>query len=450
MLALALALLLAGPADDDDLDRIPADEPTAHVTAAANGSVDARAYAEDALTLTTARDVVVPFPQTVPRAQNRTSLDLSLEWSPLAALSFVASDRVDVVVEDGTDVLSSQTIRNELRELYLGWEAVPGTYLELGRINVRNGAALGYNPTDFFRARTLIGQPSLDPSVLRSNRLGTVVVRAQTIWNGASASLTFAPKLGEPPAIPGDVGGLDPRIDATNAAHRGLAEASFAFGDLSTQALVYLEDEGSKVGIDLTYPFGRSVIGYLEWAGGPEKSLVARALEYGTKTGSLPAGTRTPIPTDGGEPFMNDLAAGGSWTIGTTLTLNLEYHFHQAGLSAADWDRWFDAGRANPAAAGALWYIRGHAAAELEPLAMHEAFVRAAWPHFVVDHLELDGLAFVSLVDGSTLAQLTARLDVSNTWSATLSLSANVGPAHSERGSFPQAFTSIFELVWYL
>jgi hypothetical protein len=119
-------------------------------------------------------------------------------------------------------------------------------------------------------------------------------------------------------------------------------------------------------------------------------------------------------------------------------------------LSAADLDHWFDAGRDHPALAGELWYLRGYAAAELEPLAMHQVFVRAAWPRFLADHLELDGIAFVSLLDGSTLAQLTARLDLDDAWSATLSLSGNVGPARSERGSFPQAYASVFEIVRYL
>src|SRR5262249_41962946 len=153
-------------------------------------------------------------------------------------------------------------------------------------------------PTDFFRPRTLIGQASLDPSVLSRNRLGTFMVRAQTIWDGGSASLSYAPKLGDAPALPGDAGGLDPRVDATNAAHRALAEAGFAGGDLSAQALLSREGGRSKVGVALTSPFGRSVIGYLEWAGGPEKSLVARALAYGARPGTLPAGAPPPIPAD--------------------------------------------------------------------------------------------------------------------------------------------------------
>ena len=46
-----------------------------------------------------------------------------------------------------------------------------------GRINVRNGAALGYNPTDFFRSGALRSVVSIDPNSLRENRLGTVMLR---------------------------------------------------------------------------------------------------------------------------------------------------------------------------------------------------------------------------------------------------------------------------------
>jgi len=68
---------------------------------------------------------------------------------------------------------------------YLTWEPAASTYLEAGRINLRNGAALGFNPTDFLKTRTLVGQASLDPSAARQNRLGTAMVRGQKIWAAA-------------------------------------------------------------------------------------------------------------------------------------------------------------------------------------------------------------------------------------------------------------------------
>lgn len=450
MRALALlAVAFCGVAvaqEEPELDRIPA----ATDAPAPKESGDRHAFVEDAVTVAASRSLEAPFPGPLPTdAENRTSLDLSMRLQPAPSWTLTASDRADLIFDDGSAALSSRTLRNELRELSLAWEAWPRVFLEAGRINVRNGDALGYNPTDFFRPRTLVGQSSLDPSVLRRNRLGVAMLRAQVLWDGGSASVTYAPQLAEPSAIGEASLGLDPRFDATNTSHRGLAETRFNLGDLGGQALVYLEDGRSKLGVNLSLPIGQSVIAYAEWAGGPEKSLIARAVDFGRRTGTLPAEAPSPLPTDGSSRLANDLAAGASWTLGTSLTLNLEYHLHTSGLSGGDWDRWFDAARANPMLVPSLWYIRGYAADQLEPAAVHQLFVRAAWPN-AAEHLDLDGLAFVSLLDGSLLAQLTASFYLSESWTASLSASGNLGAARSERGSLPQVVSGVLSLVRYL
>jgi hypothetical protein len=456
---LAMALLVpatsfAQTAEDRDLDLIPQKLPDEESQASKKTPperVHYKLYASNALTSAARREVDVPFQPPLPYDyQNRTSLDATLTWSAAPRLSLTLSDRADVIEQEGVPVWSGQTIRNALREGYVLWEPFTRAYLEAGRINVRNGTALGFNPTDFLRPRTLIGQASLDPSVLRLNRLGTVMIRAQKIWNSGSASVLYAPKLFSPSAITTDAIGIDPRIDATNAAHRGLAEVSSSFGDLSAQALVYLEPRRSKLGLNLTHPIGDSAIAYVEWTGGFEENLIARAIDYGRETGTLPAGATPPIPTDSSRAFRNDLAAGASWTIAASLTLNLEYHLHQGGLSRADWDHWFSAGLAAPARAGELWYIRGYANDQLEPAAMHQIFVRVDWPKALVDHLEITGFAFVSLLDASILSQITASYYLSNAWTVGLSLGGNLGGARSERGSFPQAASGIVELILYL
>jgi len=96
-----------------------------------------------------------------------------------------------------------------------------------------------------------------------------------------------------------------------------------------------------------------------------------------------------------------------------------------------------------------LWYIRGYAADQLEPMAMHQVFARADWPKAFVDHLELSGFAFVSLLDGSTLSQITASYYLSDAWTATLSFAGNVGSPRSERGSIPQIANGIAEIIRY-
>jgi hypothetical protein len=437
--------------DDPDLALVPAELPDAAPAPPRPHAWTSKLYLDDALTLDTRRDLAVPFPPPQPYdAQNRTSFDATTKWKPVAHLAFVVSDRFDVVVQDGEALWSSQTVRNELREGYASWEALARTYLEVGRINVRAGAALGFNPTDLFRANTLVGQASLDPSVLRVNRLGTVMVRAQHLWVGGSASIVYAPKLFAPPSLASTAIGIDPRLDATNSSHRALVEASASVRDLSVQALAYYEPNRAKLGANLTQPIGQAVIAYAEWSGGIDQGLVARALDYGRTTGTIPAGSPDPIPTDTSRAFRSDLAAGASWTIASTVTLNLEYHFHQGGMARVDWDRWFANGVAMPSLAPELWYIRAYANAQLEPATMHQVFVRADWPRAFVDHLELSAFAFASLIDGSVLTQVTASYFLSDRWTASMSLGGNFGTARSERGSMPQPVSTIAEIVRYL
>lgn len=451
-------LLVAGVAaaapqpEDDDLDRIPKDLPDTTQSVPApppRHDLAFKLYVEDAAMLGDRRDVVVPFPSPAPYdRQNRTSVDLALQWRPASRLELVLSDRVDVIEQEAMELWSRQTIRNALREAYVSWEAIERGYLELGRINVREGAALGFNPTDFLRAHTLVGQASLDPSVLRLNRLGTLMVRAQIIGDGWSASALYAPRLADPSPIQSDALGVDPRFDATNGAHRGVGEVSTSVGDVSAQLLVHLESRRSQLGVNLTRPLGGSVIAYAEWAGGFDHSLIERAIEYGRETGTLPPTAPAPIATDTARSFRNDAAIGGSWTIATKLTVNAEYHLHQGGFSQSAWDHWFSTGMTMPALAGELWYVRGYANDQLEPVTRHQLFVRVDWPK-AWDHVELSGFAFVSLYDGSVLSQLSAAYYASDAWTATFSLGANLGTSRSERGSFPTMASGIVEVVRY-
>ncbi len=70
---------------------------------------------------------------------------------------------------------------NDFREAYIEWRLADQTYLALGRINLKSGIALGYNPTDYFKTRTVSEPLSADPTVLREDRLGTVMLRLQHI-----------------------------------------------------------------------------------------------------------------------------------------------------------------------------------------------------------------------------------------------------------------------------
>lgn len=455
---MAFAAFDAAGQENQDLERIPEMAPASPLGIKASDAGTTRSgrfYVEDALTLSARRgDLVVPAPPPPPPSwQNRASADLLKQWDLGGRVSATLSDRFNMYLQDDVDFPSRQSFRNDFREGYVTWEPRSGSYLEAGRVNVKNGVALGFNPTDFFKTRTLVDQASLDPSVIRQNRLGTVMARGQTIWEAGSASLSVAPKLESPAPISTNAPpSLNPSFDRTNGASRVLFTASRDIGDLNPQALVYNESGRTKFGLNLSHQFGQSVVGYLEWAGGKQPNLITQAVSYGKRTGTLPPNAPTLPPADSEEKFRHDLALGGSWTSESKITLNLEYHYHQAGFSRQDWKNWFDIGAANanrPPVSGTLWYVRGFAAAEQQPLTRHQAFLRADWQDAFVVHLELTALAFVNLYDGSTLAQLSASYDVSDAWTVRAYVSANIGGARSERGSAPQAASAILQLVRY-
>ena len=463
--AIALVLMAspvfdAAAQENKDLERIPELAPAqppgiASDAAQPRTARSGRFYIEDAAMLTARRgDLVVPFPPPGPPSwQNRTSVDALKHWDLSDSVSATLSDRFNVYWQEDVNFPSRQSVRNDFREGYVTWEPQARNYVEAGRVNVKNGVALGFNPTDFFKTRTLVDQASLDPSVIRQNRLGTVMARGQAIWEGGSASLSVGPKLESPAPIPTTAQpSLNPSFDRTNGANRVLLSASYDIGDLNPQALVYNERGRTKLGLNLSHQIGKSIVGYVEWAGGKQPNLITQAVSYGKQTGTLPLSAPTLPPADSAEKFRSDLAIGASWTSETKITLNVEYHYHQAGFSKQDWKNWFDIGAANadrPPITGELWYVRGFAAAEQQSLSRHQAFLRADWQDAFVRHLELTALAFVNLYDGSTLSQLAASYDVSDAWTLRAYVSANIGGRRSERGSAPQAASAILQVVRY-
>jgi hypothetical protein len=77
-------------------------------------------------------------------------------------------------------------------------------------------------------------------------------------------------------------------------------------------------------------------------------------------------------------------------------------------------------------------------------------FVRASWPRVFTPQLEVSAFAFVSLLDGSVLSQLSASYYVSDAWTAAAFVSGDFGDGRTERGSLPQRGNLILQLTRYL
>ena len=352
----------------------------------------------------------------------RLSLDYSLGFKLDGQWRAALSDRLDVL--DPPGLTNIHRTVNSLREAYVGWTTEDGaTTFEAGRINLRNGPAYGYSPTDFLRAGTLRVVTSYDPVSLRENRLGTFMLRSQYSQGGQTFALALAPKLAN---RSGD-GGFDLDVGSTNGANRALATWSSKFSDrVNTQVLIYNEQRrGTQLGASATALLTDSLVAYAEWVGARDGKL-----------------SSVLAPTPAAKIGAQRWSSGLTWALPAKASLTLEYGYNGFGLSEADWRAASVAGR------DAIGQMLGSSQRR------QEQFSREAWTVYATQQsalwrsLDLSALLRYNGSDRSHLGWIEARhhwpsLDVSVQWQWTR------GQALSEYG-LPDVKSSIQAFVtWY-
>ncbi len=429
------------PGENDDLGRIPTAPSSPDAKSEASRTANQRVYVENAFTNSTTWE-------------ERLFVDVRREWRAGRRLTFMVSDRVNVRAEHDLAFPTEQNVINDWREGFVSWEIFDNTYVDAGRINLKSGAALGFNPTDFFKTRAVVEPLSSDPSALREDRLGTLMLRAQRIWTGGAMTVAFAPAVSHisPIYSEANLPSVDPLFDRTNAVTRLLVKASVnVASDFSPEVLVYHEGDRTRFGLNITRGIGQNVVAYTEWAGGVGPSVIDDALAYGRETRVVPVGAASVLPDDSTSTFREDLSVGGSFSTKPRLTVNAEYHFHQAGFDKQDWERWFGAARTTSAspAAGELWFVRSYAVDRQDPLTRHSLFARIDWVDAFIRHLELTGFVNMDMYDRSSLAQLAADYFASSKWTVGVQASVNVGGPASDFGSLPQRGNLLFTVARY-
>ncbi len=460
---LLAALLASGAAwgdENKDLDLIPqaAPAPPAVAPTPAAATRTGKLYLENVFTQSWVQGgLLVPIPPPAPSPwEERLLLDAREEWHLAGNLALVYSGRLNLRAEDGLNFPSHENVTNDLREAYASWEPFDRAFLDAGRINLKSGVAVGSNPTDFFKTRAVVEPLSVDPVVLREDRLGTLMLRGQRIWVGGSVTAAYAPAVASRSRIytDSDLHSFDPMFDRTNAQDRFLLKSSLDIDRrFSPELLAYHDDERTRWGLNLTESVGPSVVAYAEWSGGRRAGLISEALGFGRATGTLPPAAPAVLPQGPQQHFRNELAAGASYSpTETKITFNLEYHLNEAAFSRRDWDNWFRAGTGSKSAspvAGQLWYIRDYALDQQEPLSRDSVFLRFDWVDAFVPKLEMTGFVDTDLLDGSARAQLTADYYLSDHWTVGGQLLVESGSRHSDYGSLPQAGSVLLKVARY-
>jgi hypothetical protein len=308
----------------------------------------------------------------------RLSIDLRVDASLAPGLLAVLSDRVDLAHSNG--VPPAENV-NTLREAYLSWAYSDHQVVELGRVNVRNGVAMGFNPTDWFKESALRSVVSADPAVRRENRQGTVVLQGQQLWGSGALTATFSPKLANEPDP--DAFALD--LGATNPRNRWLLAGSYKFSDaLNPQVLLYGgTDTPTQLGLNLSALASEAAVVFGEFAVGKGPNLQSKALGLA-----------------GAERTQQRASVGLSYTTGFNLTFTAAFEYNSA---APNQRQWF---ALNP-----LERLRVLSTADAQQdLPVRQAwFVHAKWENLLLRRLDLSAFVRRDNETGSHHQWLEAR-----------------------------------------
>lgn len=351
----------------------------------------------------------------------RLSFDGRFDATLAPGVRLVVADLLDL---DAQQLFAAGQGINTFKEAYVSWQAADDLILDAGRINLRQGVAFGYNPTDFFREDAVRTVDSLDPDSLRQNRLGTAMLRGQALWDSGAVTASFAPRIESSAAV----GPFNPDFGATNHATRWMLAVSQRFGaDLSPQLLLFGGDPGSpQLGLNLTHVVGDSVVAFIEASGGHQPSLWSQAGNV-ANDGSLRARAAT----------------GFTYSAANKLSVTLEYEYSGAALGRAEWNY------ARQYARSDYGRYRLLASDQQDPVTPHNAFVYATWQDLGIRHLDLTAFLRVDLVDHSTLPWVEiryhwSRLDAAIRWQDV------TGDSTSDFGAAPAGRTWQAVLDYYL
>lgn len=352
----------------------------------------------------------------------RLAIDVRFSARISDAWRWAVSDRLESLNPPAEGQRETQ---NLLREAYLSWQGSgPVSSMDIGRVNVRTGVALGYSPSDFFRVGANKSAATLDPIAVRENRLGTAMLRVAHLSGDYGMSLSLAPKI----ESRSSGSAFSPDWAATNSRDRALWTASFTPSQRVSLQLLALAESGrsATLGLNGTALLGDALVGYLEWTSAKRPSLLAELQG---------------LTTD--ERRRSQLSLGGTYSLPTKTSLTMEAEYNGRGLTRADWFTAFGLGLA------AYGQLVTQGVSDQSLVSRKAVLVHVSQKEFLTRQLELSGFVRRSGDDHSHIAWLDLRYHL-NKVDLALQWQRASGNAATEFGGLPQRQQVQLIGVWFL
>ncbi|MBI3896802.1 MAG: hypothetical protein HY308_00730 [Gammaproteobacteria bacterium] len=361
---------------------------------------------------------------------------------------FVRADMIEA-----RSPLMSENLVCQLRETYVDDTLSFARFFSLGRLNVKNGVAQGFNPTDYLRRNTSTDTTARDARERQNERLGSLMVRYKSLWDDGAFSIALLPRINARAGhwwTDADVYGQ--QFDRTNPDNALLLTVSRRVGaDGEAQPVLFYEDDTLHLGFNYSATIGNSDIAYVEWSGARRAAWHRQALTAYCDSTTTPPAALQSLCTSGERRFRSQLAAGIAHSTASDITTHIEYHYNELGLTDDQWDAWVTAAETasmqnDSAMLGALWSMRRTIQDNQDTLPRHSLFIRTHANDFLTADLGLTLIGRLNLQDRSRMLQL--GLDYVHTPSTTseITIAIFTGDRRSEFGSVTDDFTLTYRL----
>lgn len=328
-----------------------------------------------------------------------------------------------------------------LKDFYYKAELGSAYFVELGRMNVKEGVARGYNPTDYFRGGSALTL-SVDPKERKDNRLGAVLVQGTYIVENYTLKTLYAPKISaDESSIWGNKKHFGLKLHESNSQERATLYAGYTGWDEWTlSALLHHDDDGIHLGTNISYIKERA-IWYMEASFNKRENQITKTLETLHSSSELLAH----FSTDSN--YQRELSIGLNYTFENSVIGTFEYIYNSAGFDSDDWKEYFSLIQNSARYAPLLGESRATIANNAQMMSKHTLFAMIR-KNDALPNLDWVLMAWVNPVDRSTLLQVGASYDY-NDMLLSADIRSYIGQGHSEYGSMPNDFEALLSVTYF-
>ncbi len=334
-----------------------------------------------------------------------------------------------------------KAIKLNLKELYSRIDFASDHFLEIGRINIREGVARGYNATDYFKGAGLVFD-SLIPSERRENRLGTLLVQSTLFLDRATLKMLYAPKISvKKNKIWSDKEKVGLLLDTTNYKDRASLYMDLKlYEGLSSSWILHHNEERSNVGLNLSFAVNNWIF-YNECNLKYAQNSISKSIE------ALKLAKKVKKVFEAEKNYIYQGSLGLSYTSDHNIVSTIEYIINSGGMDKASWNRYFEL-QDNEALKNQLLAIRKHHQVNEEQISQETLFTQINI-NALNPGVDMHLLAFLNPQDRSALAEIEMQYSAQRDFIISVSARRMFGKKESEYGSFGRALTMVAEFEYY-